>query len=410
MKKLIAGWFVMVMLIGGIICFVNLSTNAEVNTGDAGIRPTSWEQVENDGSYSNPEHAYDNEYNDTSTKAIIESPIGAGSESKSYEALAYNFILDSNTTNGTLYFTWKTSVGTSVPWDPFVSIFYWNWNTSEWDDKGTWGDLAPGTRALPITSVYINPGGFFKVKFLSKSGCSCDSTESTTIELYDIYIHPGEMITKAEPSIDVAKTVSNDLHMLLATGMVCIIGLTVIYSKKQEKYIKLSLSKKHSMITAIISFIIIFAVFTFLNSEMGEHLENAIVPSTLLVTVVMALLIGIVMGMFIYSIKKCGIAGRKERGVGIGGVIVSLVAAFTGCCGSIIIAFISVGAAVFLAKYGIVFKTAAVALLFFSVILMARNIKKEEVCLICEPTASVKATKVKEESDDECCKTGIKKE
>ncbi|MBU4190400.1 MAG: hypothetical protein KJ886_05345 [Candidatus Thermoplasmatota archaeon] len=394
------------LIMTGIIPFGSVTAEA--------TRPISWEVVENDGSYANPVYAYDNVYNDTTTKADIDSPAGTDSHNEIYESLAYTFNLGINITNGTLYYTWSTSIGIGYCWDGNVQIFYWNWNKSKWDEKGIWGELSLATRALPITSEYINSTGSFKVKFLSKSGCSLDGSESSKIELYDLYVYSGEMLRIGEPSIKVVQAASNDLHMLLAVGMVCIIGLTLIHVKKQEKYIKLALSEKLAGITCTISFITVFAVFTFLNSGFGENWEDAIVPSTLLVAALMALLIGVVMGMFIFSIKKCGVRGRKERGVGMGGVVVSMIAAFAGCCGSIVIAFFSVGAAVFLTQYGVVFKILAVTLLFFSIILMARNIKKEEVCMVCGPTADVKTpttetSKVKEESDDECCKTGIEK-
>jgi len=368
------GLLVLILIIGILICIL---ITGEVSADN--IRPISWEEVENDGSYANPEYAYDNEYNDTNTKAVITSPGGDVPHSDIYEALTYTFNLGVNATNGTLYYTWSTSISHGHCWYGTVKIFYWNWTTSMWDEKGTWGDLPLDTRALPITSEYINSTGYFRVKFLSKSGCIGVEVESSKIELYDLYVSSGKMISIGEPSIEEAQP-SEDLSILLPIGIVCIIGLVVIRIKKQEKYIKLALSEKTSAITGIISFVTVFGVFTFLNSSFGENWEEAMVPSTLSVTLLMALLIGVVMGMFIFSIKKCGVRGRKERSVGMGGVIVSMVAAFAGCCGSIIIAFVSVGAAVFLTQYGIVFKTFAVALLFFSIILMARTIKKEEEC------------------------------
>lgn len=177
-----------ILVLGSLLGSSIPAVNGNSDTTTTKIRPTSWEVVEDDGSYANPEYAYDNEFDDATSKAVIKSPGGVGSETKIYESLAYTFHLEAGETNVTLVYTWSTKIGYGVCWDGSARIFFWNWATSSWNEKGSWGDQELESQAVAISSDYINSDGVFKVEFISKSACTFGDRDATTIDLYDMYV------------------------------------------------------------------------------------------------------------------------------------------------------------------------------------------------------------------------------
>jgi hypothetical protein len=162
-----------------------IQISAPINyTSNNLTRPIYWEEIDNDGSFTNPEHAGDN---DSSTWTEIKSPSGCCSEVEIYESIAYAFKLKPEMGHY-LHYKWSTQIGRGSCWDGEVKISYWNWEISRWDEIGSWEDQELSTQALYISPDYINSDLIFKVRFHSKSGCTFGERYATTIALYDIYV------------------------------------------------------------------------------------------------------------------------------------------------------------------------------------------------------------------------------
>jgi thiol:disulfide interchange protein DsbD len=167
------------------------SSSAETDS----FRPISWEEGENQGSYSNPENSYDMDFDDRSTYAFLEIQPKGG-----FEALVYTFNIGKNVTIASLHYSWETEIGRGDCYDGAVEIRYWKWGDSTWDIQGRWKDQELSTRSLEISQEYINQSHKLKVKVLAKSACFM-AQRSTTIKLYDIYVgmsHEGESSVESE--------------------------------------------------------------------------------------------------------------------------------------------------------------------------------------------------------------------
>jgi len=143
-------------------------------------RPISWQEVNNTGTYQNATYAYDDDFNDTSTYAeirtyCIDNPCDQD------ESIEYTW--DSIEPNATLFYTWSTSLtnyGSN-------NIYFWNWQTNQWDSKRGVETEDMAVRNLSINSTYVNSTGGFKVLFYTWSVYAL-SASASLIQLYDVYI------------------------------------------------------------------------------------------------------------------------------------------------------------------------------------------------------------------------------
>ena len=394
-----------ILVLGSFLGSSTVGANGNSDTTTTKIRPASWEVVEDDGSHANPEYAYDNEFDDTTSKAVIKSPGGVGSHTKIYESLAYTFDLEAGETNTTLVYTWSTKIGHGHCWDGSVQIFLWNWGTVSWDGIGRWGDQDLATRSLGISPEYVNSDGVFKVKFGSGSGCDLGDRHASTIDLYDVYVTSeasapaAEVPAQVSPAVPTTpaeeprpQTVPVILSILIPVlGVMAIAGAS-IRMKVHRDYKRLSkivVSSMTSKVSAIVSVVAAlgFAAMILIGGGRIVHVEGSwllnMTTTDIISAVIMIPLVGLVMGLFAYSIQKCGVFKSKQAGAGVAGTLVALIASLAACCGPVAIALLGAGAAVVLAQYSTMLTSFSIIILVFAVVLMTTNIKKEEECVCC---------------------------
>lgn len=375
-----------ILVLGSLLGSSIAGANGISDTTTTKMRPTSWEVVEDDGSYTNPEYAYDNEFGDTTSKAVIKSP----------GSLAYTF---SNVeAKATLFYTLAAKMGGGCG-GSHLNISCWNWSKSSWERIGRWGDQDLATRSLGIGSDYINSDGVFKVKFLSISDCPI---EATIIELYDIYVSSGEASAPAvpttpaeEPSPQTAPIILSILIPVLGVMAVAGASIRMKVHRDYKRLSKIVVGSVTSKVSAIVSVVaaLSFAAISLIGGGRIVHIEGRwlfnMTTTDIVLAVIMISLVGLVIGLFAYSIQKCGVFKSKRAGVGVAGTLVALIAALAACCGPITIALIGAGAAIVLAQYSTILTSFSILILVFAVVLMTTNIKKVEECEICAPQGPV---------------------
>lgn len=388
-----AKFMVLATLILLLVCVTPIAVYAQENGAEDSvtrISPTSWEVVQDYGSYANPEYAYDNEFDDVTSKAVIKSPGDAGSETEIYESLAYTF---SNVpAKATLFYTLAAEMGAGDCWNGSLEISYWNWSKSSWDQVGIWDDQDLATRRLGTGPDYINSDGVFKVRFLAKSGETYEYRDPTTIELYDTYVSSEESASvvpiapegESSPSPVVAV-----LSILIpALGAVAVVGAS-IKMKVHRDYKRLSQIIVNSMtnkVSAIVGVVATLGFGWFHLMGSGRDISRMTAPD-IVAAVFMIPLVGLVIGLFAYNIQKGGILKSRQAGAGITGIIGAIVAIFVSliaCCGPIVIALLGAGLAVALAQYSTMLTSLSILILVFAIVLMTTTIKKhEDGCGVC---------------------------
>jgi len=154
------------------------------------VRPASWEEAENFGSYNNMESSYDSSFNDTTTYAQMDSPERSQKDVGSREGVIFTFNLNPRVKNGTLYYTWVLEPYKDCPTClPNVQMAYWNVETSRWELIGKWtSEQSLETREAEISSEYIDSNGAFNVMIIAESSWTMGFYGQETIYLYDIYV------------------------------------------------------------------------------------------------------------------------------------------------------------------------------------------------------------------------------
>jgi len=198
-----------------------------------------------------------------------------------------------------------------------------------------------------------------------------------------------------EPS---PQTVPIILSILIPVlGVVAVAGASIKMKvhrdyKRLSKIIVGSMTSKVSAIVSVVA-ALGFAWMNLIGSGRIVHVEGRwllnMTTTDIISAVIMIPLVGLVMGLFAYSIQKCGIFKSKQAGTGIIGTVVALFASFVGCCGPVALALVGVGAATALAQYSTMLTSFSILILVFAVVLMTTNIKKEEECVCCAPQDAV---------------------
>ncbi len=154
------------------------------------VRPVSWEEAENFGSYDNMESSYDGSFNDTATYGQMDSPERSQKDVGDREGVIFTFNLNPRVKSGTLYYTWVLEPYRDCPTClPNAQMMYWNVETSSWELIGKWtSEQSLETREAGISSEYIDSNGAFKVKIIAESSWTMGFYGQETIYLYDVYV------------------------------------------------------------------------------------------------------------------------------------------------------------------------------------------------------------------------------
>ena len=163
--------------------------------------------------------------------------------------------------------------------------------------------------------------------------------------------------------------------------------------KTMLRIIKQAFVTKLCLIVGVALGIIYAVIYLLLGHKIAYAANGWIVNMTvsdLLITLVMAFLIAVVMALFTYTTKKCGISKSKKSGVGLLGILFALLVSFSACCGPIIISLIGVGTSMILAQYSSALTSASIMILVGGIMLITRTIEKEEECVCCEHGENLK--------------------
>ena len=156
--------------------------------GDFETHPYTYESWGSDVLPDNPEYAYDDGFNDTSTYAQLSaasSRFGIDEES-----VVYDWDLQGASGYATLFYTWEISSACTEGLSGAGSrIYFYNWKTDNWDEIYVKGDDQPlGTFNLDVNSNYINSTGGIKVKF-KVYAIGAGATATALMKLYDTYVY-----------------------------------------------------------------------------------------------------------------------------------------------------------------------------------------------------------------------------
>lgn len=162
--------------------------------------------------------------------------------------------------------------------------------------------------------------------------------------------------------------------------------------KRLSKIVVGSMTSRVSAIVNVVTALGFAAIFLIGGGRIvhveGRWLFN-MNTTDIISAVIMIPLVGLAMGLFAYTIQKCGVFKSKQAGAGVAGTLVALIASLTTCCGPVVIALLGAGAAVVLAQYSAMLTSFSIVVLVFAVVLMTTNIKKEEECVCCAPQDTV---------------------
>jgi hypothetical protein len=160
------------------------------------------------GSYrepDNPELAFDDGFNDTTTGAYFYAITPPGTD---HEEIVYTWNFNRILWNATFFYTWKTDEAHSGESLGISYIYFYNWAKNDWEIVYYNGsDIPFGTYNLSMNSTdYFNSTGGVKVKFEARADIGGGGTGSIKIWLNDTYIHPIE----AENAVTCANMNEND--------------------------------------------------------------------------------------------------------------------------------------------------------------------------------------------------------
>ncbi|MFH1541322.1 MAG: cation transporter [Elusimicrobiota bacterium] len=213
-----------------------------------------------------------------------------------------------------------------------------------------------------------------------------------------------ETVNKCEETTNknISSTKSNYLPLIIGIFLsivlvfACLKIKVITSHKTMLRIVKQAFATKLSLIIGLAFGIIYAFIYLTLGHKIAYTINGWVVNMTgsdLLAVLVMAFLIAIVMALFTYATKKCGISKSKKSGVGLLGILFALLVSFGACCGPIIISLIGVGASMILAKYSGLFVPVSIILLVGGIILNMRTIEKEEKCVCCTPDDDIKLKK-----------------
>ncbi len=133
--------------------------------GDSETRPYRNESFPSFYPPINPQYAFDNAFNDTSTFATFHPIVPSSSSNTTAFLYIWNV---SRSTSGTLYYTWNVTFDEGNPIaDAQAIIFVYNWNTNNYVAKKTVTATNDehGTFSLNFDQNYVNSNGSVKVVF-----------------------------------------------------------------------------------------------------------------------------------------------------------------------------------------------------------------------------------------------------
>jgi len=168
--------------------------------------------------------------------------------------------------------------------------------------------------------------------------------------------------------------------------LACLKMKVITSYKSMLRIIKQTFVTKLSMIIGLTFGIIYALIYLLLGDKIAYSPDGFIVNTTfldILVVLIMAFLIAVVMALFAYATKKCGIGKSKKSGVGLLGLLFALLVSFSACCGPIIVSLIGVGASMILSQYSGLFMSVSIIVLVGGIIISTRTIEKEEKGVCC---------------------------
>jgi len=149
-----------------------------------------------DGSHTepdNPEYAYDDGLNDTSTFANFFAQ-STSDYTSVLESEIYYWVFPADTNNGILFYTSKLLFDCGAAGaDCDLFIYAWNWTNSVWDrllnvDESDGGWAIIETKNLSLNSSYFDSNGNARIIFRIASGRWETGSPWTEFDLYDTYI------------------------------------------------------------------------------------------------------------------------------------------------------------------------------------------------------------------------------
>lgn len=145
------------------------------------------------GSVQEPQNAYDNGFNDTSTRSFLWAASLFPPSLPSYSTTEVTYVWDfpDGTNSGILFYTWSVYINFDEMEGGWGNdtIYFWDWNTDNWDLKTSVDyDRSLRTLSLVIGSDYFNSTGGVKVKFEANNTLISGRFGETWLKVFDTYI------------------------------------------------------------------------------------------------------------------------------------------------------------------------------------------------------------------------------